>query len=129
MNGWLYVMLYTNKCGFGMNWTYLCTYNIIKRNAKFISCICGISLYVIAQQNSLNIWKTLNQIKNTFWGLEQEICWDWLYEQQEGNIYGKTSENFNMFFLNFPFHFIFFLLDRLCVTIDEWNISQMHLGI
>lgn len=74
--------------------------------------------------------KTLNQIKNTFWGLEQEICWDWLYKQQEGNIYGKTSENFmyfNMFFLNFLFRIILF--DRLCVTIDKWNILQMHLGI
>lgn len=67
--------------------------------------------------------KTLNQIRNTFWGLEQEICWDWLYEQQEGNIYGKTSENFmyfNMFFLNFLFRIIiFYLIDYMSRSMNE----------
>lgn len=128
----------TNKCGFGMNWTLYFSWTcIIERNIRrvYIVCtICGIStVFHYTQKKKLfKYMKTVNQIKNTFWGLEQEICWDWLYEQQEGNIYGKTSENFmyfNMFFLNSLFRTIilFYLIDYVSRSMNE--IYRMHLGI
>lgn len=127
-NIWMvgYVM---NKYGFGMNCEPICEH-IIKRNTKFISCTYNTAsmvfhymAYIQQKKKLFKYMKTLNQIKNTFWGLEQEICWDWLYKQQEGNIYGKTSENFmyfNMFFLKFLFRIIiFYLIDYVSRSINE----------